>query len=111
MFMPILGVVVERNIFCLLCQLELSGRSQTLGQGGLAVQLMRKSLRFQHGLSMIAGRLRQSGIELQRRRARMLTRLVGEYEQLLFGLKIIRFGGNVDCSRLECGLLRLWAWG
>jgi hypothetical protein len=36
----VLGVVIERDVFSLLIELELSCRCQTNGEGGLAVKLM-----------------------------------------------------------------------
>src|ERR1019366_7548670 len=75
MLMSALGIIVERNVFCLLFKLELSGGGQTLGEGGLAVKLMRKSPRFQHGLRVNAGRLRKSCVHRERRRSGLLARL------------------------------------
>ena len=40
MFVSVLGVVIERDVFSLLIELELSCRCQTNGEGGLAVKLM-----------------------------------------------------------------------
>src|SRR5450755_3698632 len=98
MFMSMLGVVVERNIFPLLLKLELSGRCETLEEGGLAVKLMREAPRLKHGLGMNAGSLRKSSIDRQGRRSRLLARLVGERQQLLFNLKVI-----VQWSARICG--------
>ena len=54
-----------------------AGLRETLRQGGLAIQLMRKSPRFPHGLRVNAGRLRKSCIDGERRRSGLPARLVG----------------------------------
>ena len=77
MFVSALGVIVDRNVFSLLFKLELRGRSETLRQRGLAIKLMRKSPRFQHGLRVHAGRLRKSGIHRERLRSGLPARLIG----------------------------------
>src|ERR1035437_3463652 len=113
MLMSALGIIVERNVFCLLFKLELSGGGQTLGEGGLAVKLMRKSPRFQHGLRVNAGRLRKSCVHRERRRSGLLARLVGYYKQLLFSLKIIvKWNvGSLSDGGLQSGLLGWLACG
>ena len=105
MFMPMLGVIVERNVFPFLLKLELGGRRQPLRQGGLAVQLMRKPLRSQHGLGMNAGRLRKSCIPREWRCPGLLTRLIGEYQELLFRLNIKPCSGSLSSGGLQSGLL------
>ena len=69
--------IVERDIFSLLIELEVSCSRKTYGQGGLAFKLMGKLLRFAHGQSMRARGLRKSGIERERWTSGLLARLVG----------------------------------
>src|SRR4029077_21235051 len=77
MLMSVLGVVVEGYVFSLLFKLELSRRRETSWQRGLAVKLMRNSPRFQHGLRVNAGGLRESRVNRERRRSGLPARLVG----------------------------------
>ena|SRR3984885_491508 len=105
MFMAMLGVIVERNVFPFLLQLEFGCRRQALRQGGLAVQLMRKPLRSRHGLRVNAGRLRKSGIHREWRCPGLLTRLIGESQELLFRLNIKRWIGSLSSSGIQSGLL------
>ena len=78
MFMSVLGIIVERDVFSLLFELELRRGREALGQGGLAVELVRKLPRFEHGLRVNAGGLRKSCIERERRRSGLAARLVGK---------------------------------
>jgi len=63
MFVAVPDVVVERNVFSLLIELEVGRGRETLGEGGLAIKLVRKLPRGEHGLGMGTGRLRKAGIE------------------------------------------------
>jgi len=77
MFVSMLGVIIERDIFSLPVELEVGSVRETLGEGGLAVKSMRKLLCCQHGLRVNAGGVRESRIERQGRRTRFAARQVG----------------------------------
>ena len=77
MLMSVLGVRVERNVFSLLIELEMSGRRQPLRELGLAVELMRQSPRCQHGPRVNSCSLRKFCIQGKGRRSRLPARLVG----------------------------------
>ena len=63
MFVAVPDVVVERNVFSFLIELEIRRGGETLGEGGLAVKLVRKLASCEHGLGMDTGRLRKAGID------------------------------------------------
>ena len=46
MFVSVGGVVVERDVFSLLIELEVRGGGEAYRQGGLAIKLMGELLRF-----------------------------------------------------------------
>jgi hypothetical protein len=77
MFVRMDSVVIERHVFSLLLEMKVSGGRKPLGQGRLAVKLMRKLLGFDHGQRVRARGLRESGIERERGRSCLLARLVG----------------------------------
>ena len=72
-----LGIVIERDVFSLLLQLKLRCPREALRERGLAVELMRKPARLQHGLRVNASGLRKSRIHREGRRSSLLARLVG----------------------------------
>ena len=57
MFMPMLGVIIERNVLALLLELEVRCGREALRQCGLAIELVRETPRFEHGLRMHASSL------------------------------------------------------
>ena len=86
MLVAVLDIGVERNVLSFLIQLEFGSGGETLGEGGFAVKLVRELSRVEHGLRVGAGRLRKSGIEAQRRRSRLLARLIRQLQEMLFCL-------------------------
>jgi hypothetical protein len=99
MFVAVLGVIIERNVLAFLLELEICCGCETLGQSGLAIELMRKATRFEHGLCVNAGGLRKACIHDERRRSGLPARLIRQDQQLLFDLKVIGFEGDVGCIR------------
>jgi hypothetical protein len=69
MFVSTGSGIVERNIFSLLIELEVSFIRKPYGQGEFAFKLMGKLLRFEHSQRVRARGLRKSGVEGERRRA------------------------------------------
>jgi len=59
---------------------------------------MRKLLRFEHGLRMDQGGVRESGIEFERRCASLLPGLIGQFQEPLFSS---RFGVKRDIGRFR----------
>jgi hypothetical protein len=60
---------------------------------------MREAARFQHGLGVNARSLRESGVELERRRSSLFARLIGQDQKLLLGLGFVILKGNVGSFR------------
>ena len=83
MFMSMRGVEVERDVLAFLIELHMGRGRQALGQGGLAVKLMRKLPRRKHRFGVRAGRLAQSAIERQTRRAGLRSGLIRQVQQLV----------------------------
>ena len=93
-----LGIVIERDVFSLLLQLNLRCRREPLRERGLAVELMRKPARLHHGLRVKASGMRKSRIDGERRRSGLLARVIGECQQPLFGLKIFMINWDIGSS-------------
>ena len=110
MFVSVLDVVVEGNVFSLLIELEVGHVCQTLGEGGLAVKLVGKFPCLEHGLSVDASCLRKSGIQGQGLRPGLAARLIRQFQELLFLLRLGIEKWNVGSrrgSRLHRGWLSL----
>src|SRR5579872_2551459 len=67
MFVPVLGVVIESNVFSFVIKKQGSGGGQPLRQGGLDVKLMRQLTRFEHGLRVDTSGGGKSAIEFESR--------------------------------------------
>src|SRR5262252_5707532 len=63
-FVAVLGVVVERDLFSLLLKFQSGGQSETLGEGGFTVKLRRKLPGIHHGGGMVTGCFRKARIQL-----------------------------------------------
>lgn len=109
-FVPVLGVIVKRNIFSLLIEQEARRRTKALRQRRLALKLMRELMRVEHALGVLVGGAGKSGIESQRRNSCLTARLVGQGQKLLLGLKLIINKRNVGSGRghgMNLAFLRL----
>src|ERR1043166_4453521 len=99
MFVAVLGVVIECDVFSFVIKQEGSGGGQALRQGGLAVKLMRQLTRFEHSLRVDAGGGRKSAIEFESRHTGLAARLIGQRQKLLLGLEFFVVEGNVGRNR------------
>ena len=98
MFVAVLGVIVERDVFSFLVKLELGRERETLGEGGFTSKLMRQLLRIHHGYGMDAGGIGESGIECQRTDACLATRSIGQLKKILLGLEFVVVKWNIGRS-------------
>src|SRR5579871_6999578 len=96
MLVPVLGIVVEGNVFAFLVELGVGGLGQTLRQRGLAVKAMRKLAGRDQDLCMRAGSLAQTGIDGERRNSRIPARLIGQRQKKLLG-------GSVEVGKRNVG--------
>jgi hypothetical protein len=95
MFVALFGIEIERDIFTFLIEWDVGCVSQALWQGWLAIKLVRKLPRREHGLGMSAGSLAKSGIECERPGAGLRSRLVRQVQKHMFRLRIVVRKRNV----------------
>jgi len=88
-------VRIERYIFSFLIELQVRGGYEALDQRGLAVKLVRKLLRLNHGFSVNPSGLRKSLVQRQGRRAGLRSRLIRQLQELPLGCGIKRLERNV----------------
>ena len=99
MFVPVLGIVIEGDIFSLLLEQELSCRRDTYGEGGLPDKLMGELSRLKHGHGMVASCLRESSVEREWGSTGLPAGLVGEHQQLVLDLRFVLGERNVGGFR------------
>ena len=63
MFVPVLGIIVKRNVFSLLIEQEACRDAKALRQRRLALKLMRELVGAEHDLRMLVGGAGKSGIK------------------------------------------------
>jgi hypothetical protein len=96
-FVAVFGVVIESDIFSSLIELEFCGDGKALWEACFTGTLVRQLARLKHGDGVNAGGFRESSIQGERSDARLLTGVVRQLEQVLFGLEFVIAKWDVRC--------------